>query len=122
MNTKLQDFSQKEINRNFSRVIRENRLLFGLTQAELAKMAGVHRTTIIRMEDPLASGTTLMSSIYAVLQVLKINPNRIFYPERTELNNPKQILMDYLLLCNEVVPSALKYVTKVLIYILLYSA
>ena len=101
MNTTLQDFSQEDINRNFSRVIRETRLLFGLTQAELAEMAGVHRTTIIRMEDPLASGTTLMSSIYAVLQVLKINPNRIFYPERTELNNPKQILMDYLILCNE---------------------
>ena len=53
------------------------------------------------MDDPLASGTTLMSSIHAILQVLKINPNRIFYPEKTELNNPKQILMDYLSLCNE---------------------
>lgn len=101
MNTDLQDFSQEEINRNFSKIIRETRLLFGMTQAELAEMAGVHRTTIIRMEDPLASGTTLMSSLHAVLQVLKINPNRIFYPEMTELNNPKQILMDYLMLCNE---------------------
>ena len=101
MDNELKDFSQEEINRNFSRLIRETRLLFGLTQAELAEMAGIHRTTIIRMEDPLASGTTLMSSIHAVLQVLKINPNRIFYPEKTELNNPKQILMDYLLLCNE---------------------
>ena len=101
MDAELKDFSQEEINRNFSKVIRETRLLFGLTQDELADMAGVHRTTIIRMEDPLASGTTLMSSIHAVLQVLKINPNRIFYPEKTELNNPKQILMDYLLLCNK---------------------
>ena len=117
MNTELKDFSQEEINRNFSKVIRETRLLYGLTQNELAEMAGVHRTTIIRMEDPLASGTTLMSSIYAVMQVLKINPNRIFYPERTDLNNPKQILMDYLLLCNEeelkiISPYIEKYIEK----------
>ena len=46
MNTELKDFSQEEINRNFSKVIRETRLLYGLTQNELAEMAGVRESTI----------------------------------------------------------------------------
>ena len=71
MDNELKDFSQEEINRNFSRLIRETRLLFGLTRAELAEMAGVHRTTIIRMEDPLASGTTLIPFMTSILHEAK---------------------------------------------------
>ena len=101
MEIELHNFTNEEMTRNFSNIIRESRLSFGMTQARLAELSGLHRTTIIKMEDPLKSGTTRMSSIHAVLQVLKINPNRLFYPEKTELNSHKQILIDFLSLCSK---------------------
>ena len=97
----LKDYSREELSRNFSNVIRETRQLFGMTQAELAKLSGLHRSTIVKVEDPLQSGTTRLSTMYAIITALKINPNRIIYPEMVELNSPKQILMDYVALCSE---------------------
>lgn len=97
----LKDYSREELSRNFSNVIRETRQLFGMTQAELAKLPGLHRSTIVKVEDPLQSGTTRLSTMYAIITALKINPNRIIYPEMTELNSPKQILIDYVALCSE---------------------
>lgn len=72
-----------------------------MTQAELAKLSGLHRSTIVKVEDLLQSGTTRLSTMYAIITALKINPNRIIYPEKVELNSPKQILVDYVALCSE---------------------
>ncbi len=101
MNTELKEYSNEEMARNLSTVIRETRLLYGMTQAELADYARLNRSTIVKIEDPLKSGTTRMSTLHAVQNVLKINPNRLFYPEMTDLNSPKQILIDFLSLCSE---------------------
>ncbi|WP_026522905.1 helix-turn-helix transcriptional regulator [Butyrivibrio sp. VCB2001] len=97
----LQNYSLEEFAKTFSNVVRETRQLFGMTQAELAELSGLNRSTIVKVEDPLQSGTTHMSTMLAIIKVLKINPNRIFYPEMTELNSPKQILMDYVSVCSE---------------------
>jgi DNA-binding XRE family transcriptional regulator len=97
----LQNYSLEEFAKTFSNVVRETRQLFGMTQAELAELSGLNRSTIVKVEDPLQSGTTHMSMMLAIIKVLKINPNRIFYPEMTELNSPKQILMDYVSVCSE---------------------
>ncbi len=85
----LKEYSVEELTRNFSNVVRKTRLLFGMTQAQLAKLSGLHRSTIAKVENPLQSGTTRMRTMCAIIDALKINPDRIFYPEMAELNSPR---------------------------------
>ncbi len=86
----------EEFARNLADLIRETRLTFCMTQEELAKKAGVHRSTISRLEDPLRSSTVRYKTMCSVVRTLRIDPNRIFYYEKYGKITSKQILSDCL--------------------------
>ncbi len=91
----------EEFARNLAKLIRESRLSFHMTQEELARKAGVSRSTIGRLEDPLRSASVRYNSVYPVVRALKINPNRIFYFETYEDYSNKELLLDRLLACSK---------------------
>ena len=51
-----------------------------LTQAQLAELAGVEQSSIVKMENPVRNANPELATLWPVIRVLDIDPFEFFYP------------------------------------------
>ena len=79
--------------------VKKSRLDCGLTQSAVAERIDVDVRTILKIENQ--KGNPKMEILFPLIRELRIDPNRIFYPERHENHVALEQFMRFLTQCTE---------------------
>ena len=79
-----------------SDAIRQARNKLGLTQEQVAELAGTDPMNIIKMENINRNANPELATLYPIVRALNIDPQEIFYPE-IHRDNPRIQLLHQLI-------------------------
>ena len=81
--------------------IKQARRRLGLTQEQVADIAGVDPVNIMKMENVSRNSNPELATLYPVVRALNINPQDIFYPGIARDNPRIQLLQQLISDCSD---------------------
>ena len=90
-----------EFTKPLADAIRQARAQLGLTQEQVAELAGTDPMNIMKMENINRNANPALTTLYPVIRALNIDPQVIFYPGIVRDNPRIQLLQQLISDCSD---------------------